>query len=533
VSERGPAVAPALEARNLCRSYGPHRVLRGLDLRLERGEVHVLAGENGAGKSTLVRVLSGADDRFEGELLLGGRPFRPPSPAAARRAGVATIHQELSLVRAMSIEDNLFLGQAPGPLSWRRSRRAEARALLARLGLDVDPACGVEQLSLAQQQLVEIARALALEATVVIMDEPTSALGEPEARALFERIRALRDGGTAVLYISHRMAEIFALADRITVLRDGASTGTELTSRMDRDELVRRLLGPARSEQAAPSAAPAARRAEPSPTEPDEQPGELLSVEGLSLEPAVGRAALEGVSLRVGRGEIVGVAGLEGSGASELLGAIFGAFGPLASGTIAIGQRAFVPRSPRASLARGVALLARDRKAQGLLLARGIIENTSLSSLARLAWPGWGWVDRGAERREVAEVARTLGVRAPSLDAAAGELSGGNQQKVYLGRCWMLRPSVLLLDEPTRGIDIGAKLEIHRLLRSWAAQGVAVLVSTSELEELQVLADRIVVLHRGRLVAELAGGAPAEAILSAAMGHDVPPGAGRALEPRP
>jgi ABC-type sugar transport system ATPase subunit len=501
---------PVLAARAIRKSFGPVEVLHGVDLDVQAGEVHVLAGENGAGKSTLIKILSGAYTDFSGELLLEGRPRRFSGPADAARAGISAIHQELSLVPALSVADNLFLGrERTRRLGWVdvRAQRMEAADLLAGAGLEIDADQPVEELALSSRQLLEIARALARDSRVVIFDEPTSALDEPETGRLFARIDALERQGHAIVYITHRMGEIYRLADRISVLRDGVLVHTASPDRLSADTLVSLMVG------RQPASTPA-----PTP-QPDREPA--LEVRDLRVRHALvpTRNIVDGVSFAVGRGEVLGLAGLRGSGASEVLHAVFGSLGRRTAGTFSLFGAAFAPRDPRDSVGRGVLLLPGDRKTQGLAPDMSVLHNVSLSGLARVTGRA-GWVRRQEERGIVARTARGIALDVASLDAPVRTLSGGNQQKACLARCLLAEPRVLLLDEPTRGIDVGAKADIHGLVREWAARGIAVVVITSELDELMALADRILVLHRGRTVSVFTREtASREAVLSAAMGH--------------
>jgi len=502
--------APLVSLHSVRKSFGPVEVLHGVDFDVRAGEVHVLAGENGAGKSTLVNILSGVHTDFAGTLALRGEPRRFSGPADAAHAGIATIHQELSLVPTLSVADNLFLGRERVDRWGRvesRAQEEEATRLLLEAGLEVSPRHVVAELPVSTQQMLEIVRALARDAAVVILDEPTSALSEREADTLFARLAALRAQGRGIVYITHRMDEIYRLADRITVLRDGSHVGTYAADALPPDELVARLVGRALTAAGA--------------TPGRAGPEEVLHVTGLSVADArvAGRLLVDDVSFILHRAEILGLAGLQGSGASQVLHALFGdASGPLA-GTVTLEGTPFAPRGPGKALQRGLALLTSDRKTQGLVPDQSLLHSVSLSSLAAFSGPG-GWIRREAERGAVASVADRLRLKAPTLDAPMRTLSGGNQQKAYLARCMLTEPKVLLLDQPTRGIDIGAKADIYALLREWAAQGIAILLITSELDELLFLSHRILVMHRGRVVSELPhDAATKEGILATAMGH--------------
>jgi ABC-type sugar transport system ATPase subunit len=501
---------PIVAMRGIRKSFGPVEVLHGVDFEVLPGEVHVLAGENGAGKSTLIRILAGVHGDYAGELLVGGRPHRFHRPHDAVRAGIATIHQDLALVPAMSVSDNLFLGrELPGRFGWvdRAAQDAAAARVLAEAGLDVSPRQPVAALPIGARQLLEIARAFAREAMLLIFDEPTSALREHEVESLFARILELRGRGRGIVYITHRMEEIYRLADRITVLRDGRVVGSAARADLPPDRLVRWMVG---REVAGHARTPRDRSAAPA-----------LELEALRVADAAepGRVLVDDVSFTLARGEVLGLAGLQGSGASDVLHALFGARGRCASGRVRLDGAPFAARAPRDAIARGVMLLTSDRAATGLAPDLTVTENVSLASLSRLAGAA-GWIRRRAEHDAVARLTGGFRLRLSSLAAPVRTLSGGNQQKVYLARCLLPDPRVLLLDEPTRGIDVGAKADIYELMREWVERGIAILLITSEMEELLALSDRILVMHRGRIAAELAGpAATKERILAAAMGH--------------
>jgi len=500
---------PIVVMRGIRKSFGPVEVLHGVDFDVLPGEIHVLAGENGAGKSTLIKILSGVYDDFDGELLVGGRLQRFAHPNEAVKAGIATIHQELSLVASMSVSDNLFLGSEAA----RRfgfvdfgTQEAEAARILQETGLDFSPRQLVEELPISSQQMLEIARALAREARLVIFDEPTSALNEREVDSLFERIIELRRRGRGIVYITHKMEEIYRLADRITVLRDGALVGTAAASELAPEDLVKWMVG---RDLAAPGAARPEPAAEPA-----------LEVEDLRVaHPAVkARSVVDGISFTLRRGEILGLAGLRGSGASEVLQALFGALGRRVTGRVRLCGERFALRGPRESVERGVVLLTNDRKSFGLAPDLTVTHSVSLASLSRFCNRS-GWVRREEESEAVRDLTREFRLSAPAFDAPVRVLSGGNQQKVYLARCLLPQPRVLLLDEPTRGIDVGAKADIYDLMRAWVGRGIAILLITSEMDELLALSDRILVMHRGQLAAEYTREtASKDGVLAAAMG---------------
>jgi ABC-type sugar transport system ATPase subunit len=523
---------------NISKSFGADQVLRDVSFDVAPGEVHVLAGANGAGKSTLIKILSGVVSGFSGELRVEGAPARFGGPVDAIRAGIATIHQELSLVGSMSVTDNLFLGRERtnriGAVS-RAAQRREAARILAELELDIDPAAAVEDLPISAQQLVEIARALARDARVLVMDEPTSALSEVDARTLFARIERVREQGKGIVFITHRMDEIYAVAHRITVLRDGVRVGTEKPADLPRDTLIAWMAGleiakPSLSGAGGPPLQSPGPGAEPgTPGESPAHPEIVLEVQDLRV--FAGRRVsaselplIDGVSFQLRRGEILGLAGLRDSGASQLLEALFGAHAGAIEGRVLLagaevrnGSRSTLD-SPARAIERGVILLPADRKTSGIIPDLGITENATLASLGHFST--LGWIRTEDERAAVHSLADRFRIRATSLDVPVARLSGGNQQKVCVARCAMVAPKVLLLDEPTRGVDVAAKADIHQAMREWANQGVAIVLATSELDELLALGDRVLVLHRGRVAARFERAeATREAVLHAAMGR--------------
>lgn len=473
---------PRLSITKLSKSFASTRALSGVELEVGAGELRVIAGENGAGKSTLIRILSGVFDDYEGEIRIDGALERLTSPESAARAGIATIHQELSLVGSLSVADNLLLYQGGHALSLvdRRRAREHAWRVLADIGLHLDPETPVERLSLADRQLLEVARALTRKAKILILDEPTSALSSAEAERLFERLAAIRAGGSSVLYISHRMDEIFRLADRVTVLRDGRSVLERSRDETSPEEIVRALIG--RERRSAPQRRTAS------------QASPRLKVCALRAPPLT-EAAFE-----VRPGEIVGVAGLSGSGAEALMSALFGATPP-EHAQLYLDGAVYQPDSPAAALARGVAFAPGDRGV-GVFQELDLVANATLSSLERYC--RFGVVDRSREHGDVARESARFALKAPRFDAAASSLSGGNQQKLVLIRCLLTKPRLLLLDDPTRGVDIGAKHDVYAALAELADSGVAVLFRSTELDELTTVCDRILAVSRGRICLELA-----------------------------
>jgi ABC-type sugar transport system ATPase subunit len=475
---------PAVSFRAITKRFPGVVALDDVTFDIAASSCHAICGENGAGKSTLSQILAGIQAPDEGELWLDGQPVHFKRPADALAAGVAMVPQELLFCDNLSVAENLFLGALPSHRGWlaRAALREQARRLLESIGAEIDPGRRIETLSIAQQQLVQIAAAVGSGAKVIIFDEPTSSLGEREVEQLYALMGRLRERGVTMIYISHRMAEIFRLCDSVTVLRDGRHVATETTASFDEAALVQRMIG-RRLEQYFPA-------------HERHQPGdEMLRVEGLS---SPGRFADISFSLRAG--EVVGVAGLVGAGRSELAQALFG-LDRRATGAIAVRGRAVSLRSPRDALANGIGLVPEDRKRQGLVLSMVSRENVTLPILGRLSH--WGWIGRGGERVVASEQLQRLQVRASALDTATMTLSGGNQQKIVLAKWLAARSNILILDEPTRGVDIGAKAELHAWIDRMAADGAAVLLISSELPELLNLSRRILVLRGGRLVGEL------------------------------
>jgi ribose transport system ATP-binding protein len=473
--------APLLELRDIRKSFGGVTALDGVSFQVLPGEVHALVGENGAGKSTLMNIASGVLQPDSGSILWDGQPAPELDPRKARQLGIAFVHQELALVPQLSIAENIFLGRhptTPRPVVQWRVMLERARQLLAELGRPLDPSLPVSRLSVGEQQLVEIARALAFQARLVIMDEPTAALSEHEVARLFEVIARLKHRGVSVIYITHRLKEIYQTADRVTVLRDGRHVITASVCELPHDTLIRHMVGRAAQDQFPPPAPP------PSPTT-------ALRVERFSA-----RGRFHDVSFSVRRGEILGLAGLVGAGRTDLLEALFGA-APADSGHLWIHERPARIRSPLDAIRLGMALVPDDRKAKGLILGAPLIWNVVLPSHRR-------FLIRSAEERSQTEsIARELRIRAAGFDQPASSLSGGNQQKVVLARWLLARASIFLMDEPTRGIDVGAKAEVYELIRRLASGGAAIVLVSSELEEILGLAHRILVMHRGRVAGEL------------------------------
>jgi ribose transport system ATP-binding protein len=490
------AAAPFLELRGVAKRYGGVRALEEVDFACGRGSIHAVLGENGAGKSTLIKIVSGVVQPDQGEILLEDRPVRFAGPGDANRSGIVSIFQELSLVPDLSVADNISLAAPPRRFGMidRRAQQRRAEAMLARLGCaDIDPRARVRDLPLSRRQLVEIAKALALEPRLLILDEATSALTAADVERVFGLLRTLRQEGLALLYISHRMHEIAALADTCSVFRNGRHVATFAQGTKSDQEIVRLMIGRDITQVY--------------PPKPPPRHGSLppyLEVAGLSWE---GR--LRDLTFTVGRGEIVGLGGLDGQGQRELMLALFGVLGGV-EGTMRVDGRPFLPPSPAAAKesATGIALIPEDRKTEGLLLPMAIRDNLSLAALPRLS--RLGVVDRGEEQRAVAAMIERLRIKIGDPDDPVATLSGGNQQKVVIGKWLMTQPQLILLNDPTRGIDVGTKQELYALMRELADQGAAILFYSTDYDELIGCCDRVLILYDGRIVRALEGAAITE-----------------------
>ncbi|MGA7148289.1 MAG: sugar ABC transporter ATP-binding protein [Microbacterium sp.] len=489
---------PALELRRVVKSFGPVVALRSGSLTLHRGSIHALIGENGAGKSTLVKIVAGLYRRDAGDFLLDGDPVDFTSTAQSKGAGIAVIYQEPTLFPDLSVTENIFMGRQPtGALGRidRRAMRTEAVEIFQRLGVNLDPDRLTDGLSIADQQIIEIAKAISLDARVLIMDEPTAALSGVEVERLFAVARSLRDEGRALLFISHRFDEVFALCDTVTVMRDGSYIDTTPIADTTVDELVRQMVGRDVTELF--------------PKLPADIGDVVLEVEGLTR-----KGVFRDISFALRAGEIVGLAGLVGAGRSEVARAVFGV-DAYESGTVTLAGRTLPKGNPRLATNRGIALVPEDRRKQGLVLEDGVSRNITLAIRSKLS--KWGLLWSGLENEAAQVWASRLEVKTAALDAEAGTLSGGNQQKVVLGKWLATEPKVLIVDEPTRGIDVGTKAEVHRLLSQLAQQGLAILMISSELPEVLGMADRVLVMREGRLTGEFARAeATPEAVMYAA-----------------
>ncbi len=495
------SATPVLELRALATSFGGARALRGVDFDLHPGEVHALLGENGAGKSTLIKIVTGAHQPDSGSITVGGERVAGLTPAAAHRLGIACIYQQPALFPDLTVAENIALRLEPGAalrkVNWT-ARQARARELLQRIGAAITPETEVRTLSMPEQQLVEIACALGAGARIVIMDEPTASLTQQETHLLFAVVRDLRQQGVGVIYISHRLEEIFALADRVTVLRDGESVGTNAVSAMTEASLIRQMVGREMTQIYPPS--------EATPREV------VLALHGVGCA----AAGVRDVTFEVRAGEILGLAGLVGAGRTELARILFG-ITPVKAGTITLGGETIAPQSPGEAVALGIAYVPEDRRRHGVVLELPIEQNMTMAIHPR-KFPGT-WLQFGAERSLALEFIRDLAIKCAGPAAPGGSLSGGNQQKVSLARWLATKPKLLILDEPTQGVDVGAKSEIHKIVRRLAKDGLAVILISSDLPEVLGMSDRIGVMRGGTLTAVLPGGSEAHTVMSAALGH--------------
>ncbi|MBR2689303.1 MAG: sugar ABC transporter ATP-binding protein [Aquamicrobium sp.] len=486
---------PVLAASNISKAFGGVVALSDVGFDLRRGEIHALMGENGAGKSTLMKILSGVYTDYEGTVSVAGQPVRFSGVRDAEDAGIAIIHQELNLVPELSVAENIFLGREKliaGLIVDRKASLAASRTLLKSLGIDLDPEARVGGLRVGEQQLVEIAKALSKDARILIMDEPTSALSPAECQRLFRIMRQLAAQGVAVVYISHRIDEVMHLADRTTVFRDGRHVLTRAMNELNEDRLIAAMVG--RTLLDASTAMRAAHYDMP-----------ILTVRNLSFDrpdrvDGVARhgwrKVISGVSFDLGRGEILGIGGLLGSGRTEILQAIFGSAQGRVDSDVRLDGKPVAIRSPRDARRLGIALVTEDRKAEGLYLKASIVDNVALPLVGTLS--RFGLRSVSGEKALADEAVKALGIRCSGIDQIANTLSGGNQQKVVIGKWLATKPRVLLLDEPTRGIDIGAKREIYDLVFRLADEGLAIIVVSSEMPELLHLSDRILVMAEGR-----------------------------------
>jgi inositol transport system ATP-binding protein len=498
---------PLLAMRGICKKFPGVQALDDVAFEVAPGEIHALLGENGAGKSTLLKILSGAQRPDAGSIVFAGEEITLASPHDAQKLGIVTIYQEFTLAPNMTIAENVFIGREPGPrpfVSWSRLA-ADTRAITERIGLNVRPTAFVRDLSVAEQQMVEIARALSMRSRLIVMDEPTSALSSSEVQKLFRIVRDLRSEGISIIFVTHRLEEVMELCDRYTVLRDGRLVTTGSVADTNVDGIIRSMVGRqvnalfAHREGAAPG---------PVVLEVD-----ALTRRGNAQDPHA--TVIEDVSLSVRRGEILGIAGLVGAGRTETARAIFGA-DPFDSGRVRIDGRPVAIRSPRDAIRHGIGLVPEDRKQQALFLSLAVRMNLSMAALGRLmAWRFF--VDERAESGLIEKYRRALNIRMAGPEQLVANLSGGNQQKIVLARWLALQPKVLIVDEPTRGIDVGAKVEVHNLLFEMASSGIGIVAISSELPEILAISDRIVTMREGRVTGEVRRDAADEETLMALM----------------
>ena len=499
-----------LAAESVSKHFGGVTALRDVSFDVREGEVHAICGENGAGKSTLIKLLSGqfSPGSYTGQLRFRGEPVVFRNVREAEAAGIAVIHQELALVESLSVAENLFLGRLPqraGRIDWP-CMLASAREVLERVGAELDPEMRVADLGMGQKQLVEITRALSRNPRLLILDEPTAALGEEKVETLSEHLDRLRRQGVSAIYISHKLGEILALADRVTVLRDGSSIRTQEVAGLTPEVLIEQMVG--------------RELREVYPSRGTHRNGEVaLCLEGVSARTErPGAPQLRNISLSVRRGEILGIGGLMGAGRTELVTHLYGLWGQRLSGTVTLNGDSYARPSPRRSLSRGMMLVTEDRQRWGLVALRTVDQNLSLSSHEAIS--SWGWVARSAEQARNSAVMEKLNLRSDRRVLAARQLSGGNQQKVVVGRGLLSAPQVILLDEPTRGIDVGAKRELYDEVRRLAADGKAILWVSSELPELMGMSDRIAMMRAGAVAGLFEGPQfDARCLMAAATGQ--------------
>ena len=485
MSVASAANTPLLEMRGIVKTYPGVKALDGVDFSVLPGEVHALIGENGAGKSTLMKILAGADTKDTGHITINGTELLISSPQEAMRYGISIIYQEFNLVPYMNAAENIFLGRepvgtVPGMIDFAKMY-ADAERIIQELGVRLNVRTPINQLSVAQQQMVEIAKATSRKSTIIAMDEPSATLTDHELENLFALIRRLKNEGVSIIYISHRLEEIFEIADRVTVLRDGCLVETKNVVDTDRDDIIHMMVGRELKEKIPKVSA------------------EIRDV-ALTLKNIVRTGVLHDISFEVKRGEVLGLAGLVGAGRTEVARAIFGA-DPIDSGEILIDGELVAINSPRDAIQLGIGLVTEDRKSLGLVLGMAVRENVSLANLGILS--RLGFINRRKEKAVADEYIEDLLIKTPSMEQAVQNLSGGNQQKVVLAKWLFTKSKVLIFDEPTRGIDVGAKIEIYQLMNKLAESGVAIIMISSELPEILGMSDRILVMHEGSIAGEL------------------------------
>ncbi len=494
---------PALEMRHIRKSYPGVQAIKDVSLTVGQGEIHALLGENGAGKSTLMKILAGAEMRDEGEILLDGKPVTIDSPQKAMEYGISIIYQEFNLVPYLSAGENIYLGREPrarlpGFVDFRALYQ-NAQKVIDALGVHIDARSPVNQLSVAQQQMVEIAKATSKQSRIIVMDEPSATLTDHELVALFQLMRQLRSQGVSIIYISHRLEEVFEVCDRATIMRDGTHIATMDVKDLTRDSIIRLMVGRELKDAI--------------PKVPAKLGENALCVRGLNRA-----GVLHDINFEVKQGEILGIAGLVGAGRTETARAIFGA-DPIDSGTIEVFGKPVTIRSPQDAIKHGIGLVTEDRKQQGLVLGMAVRENGTLANLGALS--RLGFIKRGEERRVSEEYRTSLAIKTPTIEQTVQNLSGGNQQKVVLAKWLFTGSKVLIFDEPTRGIDVGAKSEIYKLMNELVKEGKAIIMISSELPEVLGMSDRILVMHEGRITGQLMRGeATQESIMKLATGGD-------------
>jgi D-xylose transport system ATP-binding protein len=499
-----------LKAENIVKRFPGVVALKNVSLDLRAGEIHALCGENGAGKSTFIKVLSGihAHGSYEGDFLIDEQVARFRSLADAQDVGIAVIYQELALVNDLTVGENIFLGAEPrtktGLIDWHKVHR-EAGLLLQKFKVEIDPGLPVAKLGVGQKQLVEIVKALSKNSRILILDEPTAALAEHEVLILLDILRDLRRRGIASIYISHKLDEVFAICDRITVLRDGASVITRDAGQTNKTEIIKHMVGREITDLF--------------PRHPAKRGAPVLEVKGLSVTNShTGERSLSDINFSLCAGEVLGIGGLMGAGRTELLMHLLGVWGERETGTVRLDGRELLRCRPDEVIRRGMVLVSEDRRRYGLILDKAIGFNLSLSSLRNLT--SHRLIDQGLEFKKNDHFFQALRVKAPTMEAVVGKLSGGNQQKVVVGKALMTEPLVIFLDEPTRGIDVGAKLEIYEIMNQLTDAGKAVVLVSSELPELMGMSDRILMLHEGCVAGEFSRAeANPENLLAAAMGQ--------------
>jgi ribose transport system ATP-binding protein len=500
---------PIVQMKNIGKKFGPVRVLENVDFNVYLGEVHVLAGENGAGKSTLIKILSGVHTTYEGEIFYNGQLIHPSSPIDARNIGIAVIHQELSLVPTMSITNNLFMGRAltKGGFIQDSEQKKQAQKILNSLNIDVGAGELIENLPVSVRQLIEIANAVSADAKVIIMDEPSSALNAHDAEILFMLIEKLKKENRGIVYISHRMEEIERLAERITILRDGKLIHTDLASNISIPRLINMMVGREIDNQIT-------REYRTQSNDKKFIVNNFNLVEKIEKK----KKLLDNVSFYIRPGEVLGIAGLRGSGASEMMMSIFGGYGLCGAQSMVLNGVPITIKKPQDAINQGIALLTNDRKMTGLVTKMTLCDNVCLADRKKLVKNGWRDIKK--EKEATRSQDKLMNFHAKSFDTYVENLSGGNQQKVAFGKWLQTDPQVLMLDEPTKGVDVGAKNEIYQLIDQLTKTGLSILLITSELPELLALSDRIMVLHRGKLIAEFSKEQfSADRILEAEMGR--------------